>query len=108
MLASTFNASDVKQALDEIDSNKAPSPDGFTVAFFSHNWDIIGSDIEVAVLSFLNCQESLGALNHTDIILIPKIEDPRYVKDYRPIALCNVLYKLISKILANRMKCCLQ
>jgi hypothetical protein len=57
-----------------------------------------------AVLGFLNQDLFDSALNSTHIALIPKIKSPSKVTDYRPISLCNVLYKFISKVLANRLK----
>ena len=57
-----------------------------------------------SVLGFLNHGLSDGDLNATYIALIPKIKNPSRVTDYRPISLCNILYKLISKVLANRLK----
>jgi len=57
-----------------------------------------------AVLEFLNNGHMLLTLNHTHIVLIPKIKNPIKMSDYRPITLCNVIYKIIAKVLANRLK----
>ena len=66
--------------------------------------DNIGDDIVKAVLSCLNSKTILLGLNHTFITLIPKVKSLEYVIEFRPIALCNILYKLVSKVLANRLK----
>ena len=57
-----------------------------------------------AILEFLNTGYMPPALNHTFIVLIPKIKNPVKVSDFRPISLCNVIYKIIAKVLANRLK----
>ena len=57
-----------------------------------------------AILEFLNNGHMLLALNHTHIVLIPKIKNPAKMSDFRPISLCNVIYKIIAKVLANRFK----
>ena len=57
-----------------------------------------------AVLEFLNTGYMEPDLNFTYIVLIPKIKSPEKIFDYRPISLCNVIYKIISKVLANRLK----
>ena len=74
---------------------EAPGPDGFTTGFFQKSWAILGT------LNFDNMPSSLNLIN---IALIPKIKTPTCVTDFRPISLCNVMYKLISKVLANRLK----
>ena len=56
------------------------------------------------VLNFLNSGIMLPEINYTHIILIPKIKSPERISDFRPISLCNVIYKIISKVLANRLK----
>ena len=56
------------------------------------------------VLDFLNSSIMPPEINYTHIILIPKIKSPERITDYRPISLCNVIYKIISKVLANRLK----
>nr|GEX66682.1 hypothetical protein [Tanacetum cinerariifolium] len=81
-----------------------PGPNGFTAAFFKDTWDIIGVDVIKAVKEFFTNGRLLKELNHTIIALIPKVNSPARVTDYRPISCCNVLFKCISKIIANRLK----
>ena len=57
-----------------------------------------------AVLDFLNSGSILLEINYTHIVFIPKIKSPERISNYRPISLCNVIYKIISKVLANRLK----
>jgi len=83
---------------------KSPGPDGFSAGFFQKAWCFVGEKVSEAVLSFLNGGPFDPSINATNICLIPKNPSPESVKDYRPISLCNVVYKLISKVLANRLK----
>lgn len=64
----------------------------------------IGMDLSKAILSFLNIGDIPASINHTFVTLIPKVKSLERVTEFRPIALCNILYKLISKVLANRLK----
>lgn len=88
----------------EIGDDKAPGPDGFTVAFFKSAWELIGDDICKAVLDFFDNGMILRELNNTIIALLPKVSSPSKITDYRPISCCNVIYKCISRIISNRMK----
>ncbi|GKB82721.1 methylenetetrahydrofolate reductase 1, partial [Tanacetum coccineum] len=81
-----------------------PGPDGFTVAFFKESWDIVADDLVAAVCEFFTNGKILKELNHTIIALIPKVNSPNRVTDYRPISCCNVIFKCISKIIANHIK----
>jgi hypothetical protein len=85
-------------------ANKAPGPDGFTTGFFQTHWASIGSSVTNVVLHFLNDGQMPEGVNQTTIVLIPKIKNPHELKEFRPISLCNVIYKLCSKILANRLQ----
>ncbi|GJT02461.1 hypothetical protein Tco_0823630 [Tanacetum coccineum] len=98
------SSQEVKSAMFSMGSDKSPGPDGFTAAFFKDTWDIIGSDITKAVCEFFTNGRLLKELNHTILALIPKVNAPARVNDYRPISCCNVLFKCISKIIANRLK----
>ena len=75
-----------------------------TALFFQKYWHIVGSDVTNAVLDFLQQGRMLGCVNFTNIVLIPKVQAPNNMSQFRPISLCNVLYKIISKVLVNRMK----
>lgn len=85
-------------------NNKSPGPDGFNVEFFLATWNITGTSFSGAVQSlFLHCHMHKG-INLTNIVLIPKLSVSTTIKDFRPIALCTVAYKCISKIMASRLK----
>ncbi|GJR93536.1 hypothetical protein Tco_0265710 [Tanacetum coccineum] len=99
---------EVKSAMFSMGNDKSPGPNGYTAAFFKDTWDIIGSDVTKAVCEFFTNGRLLKELNHTIIALIPKVNAPARVNDYRPISCCNVLFKCISKIIANRLKDCLK
>jgi hypothetical protein len=77
---------------------------GCTISFYQHNWPMVGPEICEATLYFLNSSHMDGLINVTNISLIPKGQNPSRVIEFRPISLCNVLYKIISKVLANRLK----
>jgi hypothetical protein len=83
---------------------KSPGPDGFPAHFFQRNWDICGDDLTRIVLRVINGNEIPTKINGTFIVLIPKVQNPVSLNQFRPISLCNVIYKIISKALANQMK----
>ena len=83
---------------------KAPGLDGMTPLFFQHFWLICGEVVTTTVLDFLNHGVSPLDFNKTHIVLIPKVKTPKKVTDYRPISLCNVVYKIASKTITNRLK----
>ncbi|GAU46743.1 hypothetical protein TSUD_286030 [Trifolium subterraneum] len=92
---------------DPMHPDKSPGPDGFNPAFYQRFWEQCSDDIFSAASTWLERGYFPTSLNETNICLIPKCGNPTSMKDLRPISLCNVLYKMISKVLANRLKCCL-
>ncbi|KAH9688162.1 reverse transcriptase domain-containing protein [Citrus sinensis] len=99
-----FTAEDVEEALANMCPTKAPGPDGLPAAFFQKHWKSVRNGVISTCLNVLNEQGNPSTLNHTFIALIPKIANPRKVSDYRPISLCNVIYRVVAKAIANRMK----
>ena len=100
-LCAPFTEKDVKEALFQMGPMKAPGPDGFRTHFFQKNWDLCGEDLTRVVLKVLNGDASPGDINSTFIVLIPKVQNPVSLGQFRPISLCNMVYKIISKALAN-------
>lgn len=88
--------------------NKSPGPDGYSIEFIRASWATVGSDVISAVKEFFRNGRLLKDLNNTAICLIPKSSEACKLKDYRPISCCNIVYKVISKIIANRLKPILQ
>lgn len=76
---------------------------GFTPYFFHCYWDIVGHDIVRAVRSFMYSGRLLRGINHTHIVLIPKVKCPMSTGQLRPISLCNVVYRVVPNVLANRL-----
>lgn len=103
-LQEPFTMMEIETALFEIDGYKAPGPDGMPAIFYQHFWPSVKDDITQMVASFLNSGRMLKELNQSTIILIPKGDEQQSCKDYRPISLCNVSYKIISKVLTNRLQ----
>jgi hypothetical protein len=84
--------------------NKAPGPDGMTRLFYKSYWSIVKESVVNSVQPFFRGGFLLKEFNHTNIALIPKIDNPYLVHHFRPISLTNFNYKIISKILSNRFK----
>ena len=103
-LSRYFTREEIVTALKQIHPTKSPGPDGMSAFFFQKYWDIVGSNVLNMALNVLNYGMSLDVINKTNIALIPKTNNPKRMTDFRPISLCNVIYKLISKTLANRLK----
>eukprot|EP00253_Pinus_taeda_P031381 PITA_31381 len=87
-----------------MDSDKAPGSDGFTIHFYKVCWDIIKYDLQKMVRGFMNKDKVGGSTNSTYLALIPKDSNPKTFARFRPISLCNASYKILAKLLANRIK----
>lgn len=83
--------------------DKAPGVDGFPIEFFTKNCELVHRDVIAHVKHFFHTGHLYAAINTTDVTLISKIPAPTKVKDYRPIACCTILYKIISKVLTRRI-----
>ena len=103
-LIQEFTREEVETALNQMHPTKAPGPDGMSAIFFQNYWGIVGNDVTCMVLNVLNNNMSLTEINRANITLVPKTKIPTNMTEFRPISLCNVVYKLISKVLANRLK----
>lgn len=100
-----FTEGEVCEAVfQKMKGSKALGPDGFVVGFYQKNWNWVGGYVVRMVLAFLHSETMLRELNCTYITLIPKTLYPILVNDFRPISLCNVLYKIIARVfLVNRL-----
>ncbi|XP_074297716.1 uncharacterized protein LOC141628475 [Silene latifolia] len=94
---------DIKSIFFSIPIDKSPGPDGYTSAFFKDTWDIVGADVCASIKDFFATGKLLTQINATNITLIPKCDRPTSVKQFRSIACCNMIYKVISKLLYNRL-----
>jgi hypothetical protein len=99
-----FSEREVEQALFQMAPSKAPGVDGFNAGFYQTHWELVKECVVPAVLDFLNGGDLPEEVNKTLLVLIPKVTNPQDLSQYRPISLCNVLYKLCSKTMANRLR----
>jgi hypothetical protein len=104
MLDKLFTEEEVEKALFQMAPGKAPGVDGFNAGFFQAHWEMLRPCVVPAVLNFLNGGELSEKVNKTLLVLIPKVSNPQDLSQYRPISLCNVLYKICLKTMANRMR----
>ncbi|KAK6150274.1 hypothetical protein DH2020_015206 [Rehmannia glutinosa] len=94
---------DIKKALFDMNSESTAGPDGYSAAFYQKCWSIVQLDVVEAILDFFDGNIMPQSFTTTTIVLIPKVTHPKAWTDFRPISLCNVINKLISKILNDRL-----
>lgn len=95
---------EVKRAIFSMYPDKSPGPDGMSPGFFQKYWHIVGDDVCQLVQNFFLLGKFENNITNTNIVLIPKKLNPSKMTELRPIFLCNVAYKIVSKVLANRLK----
>ncbi|GKC54737.1 RNA-directed DNA polymerase, eukaryota, partial [Tanacetum coccineum] len=94
---------ELKTAVWDCGTDKSPGPDGFTFGFYRQFWSTIENDVFDAVNHFFSCDDIPKGCNSSFIALIPKVPAANLVKDFRPISLIGSVYKIIAKVLSNRL-----
>ncbi|KAK7255667.1 hypothetical protein RIF29_29084 [Crotalaria pallida] len=103
-LIAPFTMEELEQTLSECNGNKAPGPDGFNYNFFKSCWGVLKDEVWYMVSEFfLTGKLPKGMLSYF-IALIPKVSSPQTISQFRPISLLGSMYKLLAKMLANRLK----
>lgn len=95
---------EIRVAIFDIANVKSPGLDGVPSGFFKYYWELIGPSVILAVRRFFTTGFILKDWNKTLLVLVPKSSTPEEVSHYRPISLCNVMYKCIAKCMVHRMK----
>ena len=103
-LLEAFGVEEVKYAINQMHPTKSPGPNGMSLLFYQKYWEVVSPYVTKCVLQILNSGSLPCVLNETYICLIPKVQCPQKITEFRPINLCNVIYKIMSKVLANRLK----
>eukprot|EP00253_Pinus_taeda_P032499 PITA_32499 len=103
-LTREISLEEVEEAVKDMPNDKALGPDGFTINFYKACWGIVETDVWEVVEDSRCSASILKSLNSTFLALIPKEEEANTLAKFRPISLCNVIYRIISKVIANRMK----
>lgn len=95
---------EVHKAVFSMKNNKSLGPDGMSLVYFKMYWNIVGKDLVSIVTYFFQNLKLSTTTNHTFIALIPRKQAANRVEQFKPIALCNVTYKAITKIMSNHLK----
>ncbi|KAF3777918.1 retrotransposable element ORF2 protein [Nymphaea thermarum] len=95
---------EIKRAVFSSKADSAPGPDGFPAFFFQRYWHIVGGDVTKAIKGFFETGRLVKKINRSILVLIPKHQGICSPQDLRPIALCNSLYKFITKIICSRLR----
>ena len=103
-LLEAFGVEEVRYAINQMHPTKSPGPNGMSLLLYQKYWEVVSPYVTKCVLQILNSGSLPCVLNETYICLIPKVQCPQKITEFRPINLCNVIYKIVSKVLANRLK----
>lgn len=103
-LMKEYTEVEINNALDSMGDLKVSGADGMPALFYKKFWGTGGKDVVKEVKQVLNGGPMPDHWNDMVVVLIPKVKNPDKLKDLRPISLCNVVYKIASKVLANRLK----
>jgi hypothetical protein len=103
-LSVPFTTQEIDAVINSMPLDKAPGPDGFNGQFLKSCWHIIKEDIYKLCDDFYEGNLNLESINIGHITLIPKIQNPEGVNDFRPITLLNCILKILTKLLANRLQ----
>ena len=103
-LEGRVSTEEIKSALWTTKPYKALGPDGLHTGFFQRFWLTVGESVKDEVLKAFSNRRIPDYLNKTHIVLIPKIQGPKTIANYRPISLCNSVYKIITKIIVARIR----
>ena len=99
-----FEKDEILLVVRDMEGDKAPGPDGFSMAFFHHCWRVVERNVLAVFEEFYQHNKFKKSLNATFIALILKKNDASNIRDFRPISLVESLYKILAKVLANRLK----
>ncbi|PKA58228.1 Putative ribonuclease H protein [Apostasia shenzhenica] len=102
--ATWHRSEEIQSAVSSLASNRAPGIDGLTGSFFKRYWSTISSDVVTAILYAFEKGQLPQSWKDTAVTLVPKIPHAFEAKHFRPISLCNTIYKIIAKILVHRLK----
>jgi hypothetical protein len=103
-LSRPISDTEIKKVVFSMHPDKAPGPDGYTARFYIQCWNIIKKDLCKMVKKSQNCTKLGGSTNSSFLALIPKEKGAKTFNRFRPISLCNMGYKIITKIIANRLR----
>ncbi|KAJ4430823.1 hypothetical protein ANN_19414 [Periplaneta americana] len=106
LLEQPITEEEIRRAIISASSKSAPSPDGITYTFYKAYWDFVKEQLLQVFNEVFKCQVDCTSFTEGIVILIPKKQCTGMIKDYRPITLLNTDYKILMKILANRLKLC--
>ena len=99
-----FEREEILQIVSDLEGDKAPGLDGFTMTFYHHCWRVVEKDILAVFEEFFQHCKFEKSFNATFIALIPKKNDASNIKDFRPISLVGGVYKILAKVLANWLR----
>ncbi|KAL0373936.1 UNVERIFIED_CONTAM: hypothetical protein Sradi_3309300 [Sesamum radiatum] len=103
MLLKPVMANEVKMVVFDIAEDKSPGLDGYSSGFYKAAWPIIGEEVTRAIMEFFTTGRLVKQVNTTHLALIPKVPTPSLVVDFWLISCCNVLYKVITKIIVQQL-----